>query len=89
MNKEKHEYLKMKKLGDEKVIRTEIYFTPLLIIFPFIVGVLLINDWYFNDFLLDEYNRFSELIIGLIIIIGNILFDVPFVKSLTKFYKEK
>ncbi len=84
MNKKEMEYVE----NDEntlKVIKTEILFTPILIIIPLIVGILLINDWYFRDFIKGEFNLYGELVIGLIIIFGNIVFDFFLIKS----FKEK
>jgi len=65
-----------------KVIRTEILFTPLLVVLPLIVGYFLINDWYNRDFITGELELTGELILGIIILIGNIMFDIPLVKFL-------
>ncbi len=90
MNDEKSlEYLKKESIGDEKIVRTEIIFTPLLVVAPLLVGFFLIYDWYARDFILNELNLSGELMLGVIIIVGNILFDIPFIKSLTKFSREK
>jgi hypothetical protein len=78
MNKNEMEYIK-KGSTFSKVIRTEILFTPLLIIFPLVVGIFLINSWF--DKGLDPI-YFSSFILGIIIIIGNIAFDIPFIRSL-------
>ena len=68
-----------------RLIRTEILFSPLLLILPFIIGLFLIHDWYIRGFLEGNNAAFyGELIIGLLIIFGNILFDIPFIKSLKK-----
>jgi len=81
-------YIKNKKNG-LKVIRTEILFTPILVTIPFIVGFLLINDWYYRGVLEGNAAEFyGELIIGLVIILGNIIFDVPFIKSLRELSKK-
>jgi len=83
----KMEYLK-KNEDDPKVLRTEIWFTPLLLVFPLIIGSLLIFDWYVRGYAIDNSEYTGELIIGLIIIIGNIMFDIPFIKSLIEFSKK-
>lgn len=62
---------------------------PLLVFAPLIVGILLIYDWVSRDFLTGELDLFGELILAIIIIFFNILFDVPFIKSLRKLSKEK
>jgi hypothetical protein len=75
------EYLK-NSADNVKVVRTEILFTPLLIVLPLIVGYFLINDWYNRDFITSELELTGELMIGIIILAGNIMFDVPFIKFL-------
>ena len=84
MNKNEMEYIK-KGSNFSKVIRTEILFTPLLIIFPFIVSIILIYGW-FDKGLDPAY--YGSLILGIIIIIGNIAFDIPFIKSLRELSKK-
>ena len=88
MNKQKMEYMK-KANNDSKVVRTEILFTPLLIVIPFIVGVFLIYDWYVRGFSVNNPDYTGQLFLGIIIIVGNILFDIPFIKSLIKLSKSK
>jgi len=84
MNKDEMEYIK-KGSNFSKVIRTEILFTPLLIIFPLIVGIFLIHNW-FDKGLDPAYN--GSLLLGITIIIGNIVFDIPFIKSLRELSKK-
>ena len=79
-------YIK-KENNTKKLIRTEIVFAPILIILPFIVGVMLIRDYYIRGFLFENNEYLSQLFLGLIIIIGNIIFDIPFIKSLIKLSK--
>ena len=79
--KEKMKSLK-NKLILKKVIRTEILFTPMLIVLPIIVGIFLIYDWYSRGYLEGNFDFTAELFFGIIIIIGNIVFDIPFIKSL-------
>lgn len=83
------EYLENERFYDEKIVRTELLFAPFLVFIPLLVGFLLVYDWYVRDFLENNLNLFSELIFGFIVIIGNVLFDIPFIKSLKKFSKEK
>jgi hypothetical protein len=81
--------------GSEKFrnIRTEILFTPLLVILPFVVAIFLIYDWFCRGFSQCSSIYDGELIVGVIILITNIIFDIPFIKSLIifnrKFFKEK
>jgi hypothetical protein len=72
-----------------KVIRTEIFFTPLLIGLPLIVGFSFIYEWYTRGILEGNSAFNGELIIGIIIIIGNIVFDMPFIKSLRVHSRKK
>ena len=72
-----------------KAIRTEILFTPLLIGLPLIVGFSFIYEWYTRGFLQGCSTFNGELILGIIIIIGNIAFDMPFIKSLRVLSKKK
>ena len=81
MNK-KTEYLETK--DGEKRIRLEILFTPIILIIPFTIGILLIYDWYNRDLTLNHLELEGELMLGIIILVVNIIFDIPFVKSLRK-----
>jgi len=88
MNKQDMEFIK-KENNYSKLIRTEILFTPLLIILPITVSILLIFDWYIRGFLENNTMMYNgELIIGIIILISNFFFDIPFIKSLKAFSKK-
>lgn len=82
------EYLK-KENNSKKLIRTELFFTPLLVIFPLFVGLILIINWYINGFIKGKIGFESELLLGLIIIVVNLIFDIPFIKSLIKQLSEE
>jgi len=84
MNEEKMRYVKNSS-NNKRLFRTELLLAPLLIFLPFIVGIIFINDWYIQGFLTGTSKYDGELILGLIIILGNILFDIPFLKSLKNF----
>jgi len=88
MNKSEMKYMK-KEFYFSKVIRAEIFFTPFLIAIPLIVGLFFILDWYTRGFLEGNTAFYGELILGIIIIVGNITFDIPFVKSLRVLSKKK
>lgn len=77
----------MKKGSDDlgRVIRTEILFTPLLIVLPIVVGVFLIYDWFCRGFSIGSSVFDGELMLGIIILVGNIMFDIPFLKSLLRY----
>jgi ABC-type phosphate transport system permease subunit len=81
------EYMKNES-NDLRMVRTEILFTPLLVILPLIVAGFLIYDWYCRGFSQDSSLFNGELMLGIIILVANITFDVPFIKSLIKFKKK-
>ena len=81
MKNMKEEYMKT-DYSDLKVVKTEIMLTPLLIVLPMVVAVFLINDWFNSGFLNGDPSRDGELVLAIIILIGNIMFDIPFIRSL-------
>ena len=89
MVKESMKYLKNGS-SNAKLIRTEILFTPLLVFAPLAFGLLLIYDWAIRDLLTNvKIDLRGELMLGIIIIICNIIFDLPFLKSLYESSKKK
>jgi len=85
---ESMEYIKTEK-SIKKMIRTEILFAPLLIILPLIVGIIFLYEWYTRGFLTGSPAFNINLILGVIILVGNILFDIPFINSLIEHAKKK
>ena len=63
-------------------MRLEFWFAPLLIILPIVVSIFLIRDWFYRGFSLGISTYDGELFLAIIILVGNIIFDVPFLKSL-------
>jgi len=84
MNEEKMNYVKDPN-SNERIFRTELLLAPLLILLPLVVGIIFINDWYTRDFIEGTYDLNGQLILGIVIIVGNILFDIPFIRSLRNF----
>ena len=82
------EYIKKDK-NMSRVIRTEILSAPLLVILPIILGLVFISEWYTHGFIPGDPSYDIELIIGVVIIIGNVMFDIPFIKSLRELSKKK
>ena len=72
-----------------RVIRAELLFMPLLIIVPLFVGFFLIYDWYVRGYSVSNPEYTGQLILGVIILIGNIIFDIPFIRSLIVLSKGK
>ncbi len=85
-NKEMY-YLKVKR-SDKNIVRTEILLTPLLIGLPMIIGILFICDWFYRGLLTYSSVFDGELILGIIILVSNIMFDIPFIRSLWRSFRE-
>ena len=85
-NKEMY-YLKVKR-SDKNIVRTEILLTPLLIGLPMLIGILFICDWFYRGFLTYSSVFDGELILGIIILVSNIMFDIPFIRSLWRDFRE-
>jgi len=81
------EYLKT-NYDDLKVIKTEIVFTPLLLVLPVVVAGFLINNWFNSGFSKGISTYDGELMLAIIILVGNIMFDIPFVGSLIRYSKK-
>jgi len=88
MKKNEGYYLKNGN-NNQRLVRTEILFTPLLVILPLIVAGFLINSWFSNGFLKGVSDYDVELILALIILVSNIIFDIPFINSLIQYNKNK
>jgi hypothetical protein len=73
----------------EKIIKAERGFAPFLIIAPLLFCSWLFYSWWTMGFTqgIPDFN--INLLLGLIILVGNIAFDIPFVKSLKKIKEEK
>ena len=68
--------------NNTRLTRLELWFAPLLIILPIVVSIFLIRDWFYRGFSLGISTYDGELFLAIIILVGNIVFDVPFLKSL-------
>ncbi|HEX08465.1 MAG TPA: hypothetical protein ENG38_01485 [Thermoplasmatales archaeon] len=82
--REENRYLTGKSIVNRQGIRTELCFLPLLILLPFAVSIILLWSWYYRGFSMGCSDYDGELMLALIILIGNIVFDIPFVKSLVR-----
>lgn len=82
------EYLKT-DYDDLKIVKSEIFFTPMLIILPLLIGVFFVYDWFYRGYSFGISDLDGQLMLGIIILCGNILFDVPFVSSLIRYKKIK
>jgi hypothetical protein len=77
----------------KRIIRTEVLFTPFLVVVPMVVAVFLILDWYYRGFSQGSSAYDGEIIVGVIMLVANIVFEIPFVRSLVRynrdFFKDK
>lgn len=64
------------------LLRLELWFAPILIIIPIVVSWFFIWDWYRRGFSTGSSLYDGELILGLLLLLGNIFFDVLFLRSL-------
>ena len=81
MKDEKMKFIKT-EYRDSKMIKLQILLSPIMIMLPMIVSILFITEWYTRGFCTGSSDFDVELILGLTILFGNIIFDIPFVKSL-------
>jgi len=64
------------------LLRLELWFAPLLIIVPLVVSFFFFGEWYIKGFSARSSLYDGELLIGLLVLIGNLMFDIFFLKSL-------
>jgi len=60
----------------------ELWFAPALIIVPILVSLFFVWDWYMRGFSIGSSLYDGELILGLLLLLGNLFFDVLFIKSI-------
>ena len=81
MTTDEKDYLEAEN-KNQKAIRAELWLSPLLIVSPFVVSLLLLWIWLSKGYMTGSSLYNGELFIAMIIVVGNILFDIPFIKSL-------
>jgi hypothetical protein len=64
------------------LLRLELWFAPLLIIVPLVVSFFFFGEWYIKGFSARSSLYDGELLIGLLLLIGNLMFDIFFLRSL-------
>jgi hypothetical protein len=72
----------------KKMIRVELGFAPFLVLLPIFISILFIWSWYYKGYLAGNSIYDGHLILGLIILVLNIVFDIPFIKSLITYSKK-
>jgi len=71
------------------LLRLELWFAPLLILVPIVVSFFFIQDWYVRGSIKGISQYDGELILGLVILFGNLLCDILFMKSLKNLKRKK
>jgi hypothetical protein len=71
------------------LLRLELWFAPVLIIVPIGVSLFFLWDWYARGFSAGSSLYDGELIIGLLLLFGNLLFDIFFLRSLRILKKKR
>ncbi len=64
------------------LLRLELWFAPVLIIVPIGASFFFLWDWYVRGFSTGSSLYDGELLIGLLLLIGNLMFDIFFLRSL-------
>jgi hypothetical protein len=64
------------------LLRLELWFAPLLLLVPIIVSVVFLLQWYTKGFINGSSEYDGELFLSLLLLIGNLVFDIPFVVSI-------
>ncbi len=70
------------------LLRLELWFAPALLIIPLSVAMFFLIDWYVRGFSTGSSLFDGELFIGLLILLGNIFVDIPFLRSIRMLQKK-
>jgi hypothetical protein len=68
--------------------RLELWFTPLLVIAPLVIGILILVESIGQGVVHGMAMYGSEFLLGCIILVGTLVFDVPFLRTM-RFQKRK
>ena len=71
------------------LLRLELWFAPLLLLVPIIVSLVFLLEWYTKGFIDGSSAYDGEFTLGLLVLIGNLAFDVPFVRSIRTLKKKQ
>lgn len=87
---------KKKSIADQRtltiqklLIRLELWFAPLLLLLPLLVSLIFLWEWYAKGFIVGSSVYDGELLLGLIVLFGNLAFDVPFLRSIRMLKKKQ
>jgi hypothetical protein len=70
------------------LLRLELWFAPMLIIVPLAVSLFLVWDWYARGSSLGLSSYDGELLLALLILCGNLVVDIPFIRSIRTLRKK-
>lgn len=87
MNNKAMEYLKNDE-NQAKILRTELMLAPLLVALPVAVSFLFLHHWFENGYSVGDPAFNGELMLAFIILVSNISFDIPFVKTMLHYRKK-
>jgi hypothetical protein len=71
------------------LLRLELWFAPILILVPFFVSFFFLWDWYTRGFSAGSSVYDGELLLGLLTLMGNLMFDIPFLRSIRTLSKKE
>lgn len=71
------------------LLRLELWFAPLLLIVPLAVSLFFVQDWFIRGVCTGSSEFDGELFIGMIILVGNVLVDIPFLRSIRLLRKKE
>ena len=71
------------------LLRLELWFAPVLIFVPIGVSLFFLWEWYVRGFSTGSSVYDGELLIGLLLLIGNLMFDIFFLRSLRILKKKR
>jgi len=71
------------------LLRLELWFAPVLIIVPIGASLFFLWDWYVRGFSTGSSVYDGELFLGLLLLVGNLAFDIPFLRSIRTLRKKE
>jgi hypothetical protein len=71
------------------LLRLELWFAPLLLLLPLLVSLIFLWEWYAKGFIVGSSRYDGEFLLGLILLFGNLVFDVPFLRSIRMLKKKQ
>ena len=73
---------KVKENIQKLLLRLELWFAPVLISVPFAVSLIFLSDWYVRGYSVGSSAFDGEMFLGILILIGNMMVDIQFLRSI-------